>query len=126
MPQLHGKTYFRLEHYLPVSVLDKLNQTTIKEELPKLHSNYYGASDSEAEFEFLKVSKTNKNHGFKPIDQNIFSCCYTWRLAGSNLQLKCLFSDKGNILFAQNAKCSRKASAKEFKLAKEVIDLSLC
>lgn len=58
VPQLHGKTYFRLEHYLPVSVLDKLNQTTIKEELPKLHSNYYGASDTEAEFEFLKVSET--------------------------------------------------------------------
>lgn len=58
VPQLHGKTYFRLEHYLPVSVLDKVNQTTIKEELPKLHSNYYGASESEAEFEFLKVSKT--------------------------------------------------------------------
>ncbi len=58
VPQLHGKTYFRLEHYLPVSVLDKVNQTTIKEELPKLHSNYYGASESEAEFEFLKVSTT--------------------------------------------------------------------
>lgn len=58
--QLHGKTYFRLEHYLPVSVLDKVNQTNIKEELPKLHSNYYGASDTEAEFEFLKVSKIKK------------------------------------------------------------------
>lgn len=57
MPQLHGKTYFRQEHYLPVSVLDKVDQTTIKEELPKLHNNYYGASESEAEFEFLKVSE---------------------------------------------------------------------
>lgn len=54
--QLHGKTYFRLEHYLPASVLDKLNQSTIKEELSRLHSNYYEASDTEAEFEFLKVS----------------------------------------------------------------------
>lgn len=54
-PQLHGKTYFRVEHYLPASVLDKLNQSTIKEELSKLHSNYYEASDTEAEFEFLKV-----------------------------------------------------------------------
>ena len=56
--QLHGKTYFRLEHYLPVSVMEKVNQTAIKEELSKLHSNYYGASDTEAEFEFLKVSET--------------------------------------------------------------------
>lgn len=74
MPQLHRKTYFRLEHYLPVSVLDKVNQTTIKEELPKLHSNYYGASDTEAEFEFLRVSETRvySNHGFRQRDQNMF------------------------------------------------------
>ncbi|KAF7670466.1 hypothetical protein LDENG_00124820 [Lucifuga dentata] len=62
-PELHGKTYFRLEHYLPVSVLDKLDQTTIKEELPKLHSNYYGASESEAELEFLKVSQRLTEYG---------------------------------------------------------------
>uniref|UniRef100_A0A672YZ08 Tyrosine-protein phosphatase non-receptor type 13 n=1 Tax=Sphaeramia orbicularis TaxID=375764 RepID=A0A672YZ08_9TELE len=62
-PELHGKTYFRLEHYLPVSVLDKVDQTTIKEELPKLHSNYYGASESEAEFEFLKVSQRLTEYG---------------------------------------------------------------
>ncbi|XP_059213928.1 tyrosine-protein phosphatase non-receptor type 13 [Centropristis striata] len=62
-PELHGKTYFRLEHYLPMSVLDKVDQTTIKEELPKLHSNYYGASDSEAEFEFLKVSQRLTEYG---------------------------------------------------------------
>ncbi|XP_031716160.1 tyrosine-protein phosphatase non-receptor type 13 isoform X2 [Anarrhichthys ocellatus] len=62
-PELHGKTYFRLEHYVPVSVLDKVDQTTIKEELPKLHSNYYGASDSDAEFEFLKVSQRLTEYG---------------------------------------------------------------
>ncbi|XP_072227811.1 tyrosine-protein phosphatase non-receptor type 13 isoform X2 [Leuresthes tenuis] len=62
-PELHGKTYFRLEHYLPVSVLDKVDQTTLREELPKLHSNYYGASDSEAELEFLKVSQRLTEYG---------------------------------------------------------------
>ncbi|KAM3873959.1 tyrosine-protein phosphatase non-receptor type 13 [Diretmus argenteus] len=61
--ELHGKTYFRLEHYLSVSVLDKLEQSAIKEELPKLHSNYYGASESEAEFEFLKVSQRLTEYG---------------------------------------------------------------
>lgn len=73
--QLHGKTYYRLEHYLPVSVLDKVNQATIKDELPKLHSNYYGASESETEFEFLKVSKTSvyKNHCFRSMKHNILS-----------------------------------------------------
>ncbi|XP_055087486.1 tyrosine-protein phosphatase non-receptor type 13 isoform X4 [Periophthalmus magnuspinnatus] len=62
-PELHGKTYFRLEHYIPVSVLDKLDQTTLREELPKLHSNYYGASESDAEFEFLKVSQRLTEYG---------------------------------------------------------------
>uniref|UniRef100_A0A3B5QZH6 Protein tyrosine phosphatase non-receptor type 13 n=1 Tax=Xiphophorus maculatus TaxID=8083 RepID=A0A3B5QZH6_XIPMA len=62
-PELHGKTYFRLEHYLPVSILDKVDQTTLREELPKLHSNYYGASESEAEFEFLKVSQRLAEYG---------------------------------------------------------------
>uniref|UniRef100_A0A665WTZ5 Protein tyrosine phosphatase non-receptor type 13 n=1 Tax=Echeneis naucrates TaxID=173247 RepID=A0A665WTZ5_ECHNA len=62
-PELHGKTYYRLEHYLPVSVLDKVDQSTIKDELPKLHSNYYGASESEAEFEFLKVTQRLTEYG---------------------------------------------------------------
>ncbi|XP_047425832.1 tyrosine-protein phosphatase non-receptor type 13 isoform X2 [Mugil cephalus] len=62
-PELLGKTYFRQEHYLPMSVLDKVDQSTIKEELPKLHSNYYGASDSEAELEFLKVCQKLTEYG---------------------------------------------------------------
>ncbi|XP_028273173.1 tyrosine-protein phosphatase non-receptor type 13 isoform X3 [Parambassis ranga] len=62
-PEIHGKAYFRSEHYLPVSIFDKVDQTTIKEELPKLHSNYYGASETEAEFEFLKVSQRLTEYG---------------------------------------------------------------
>ncbi|XP_064164989.1 tyrosine-protein phosphatase non-receptor type 13 isoform X1 [Anguilla rostrata] len=62
-PELHGKTYFRLEHYLPASVLDKRDQTSIKEDLPKLHSTYYGASEAETEFEFLKVSQKLTEYG---------------------------------------------------------------
>ncbi|KAK0146162.1 Tyrosine-protein phosphatase non-receptor type 13 [Merluccius polli] len=61
--ELHGKTYFRLEHYLPVSVLDKLEQSAVKEKLPRLHSNYYGVPESEAEFEFLKVSQRLPEYG---------------------------------------------------------------
>lgn len=71
VPQLHGKTYFRLEHYLPVTVLDKVNQTAIKEELSKLHSNYYGAADTEAEFEFLKVSESRAQMENPPCDCQI-------------------------------------------------------
>ncbi|XP_035040325.2 tyrosine-protein phosphatase non-receptor type 13 isoform X2 [Hippoglossus stenolepis] len=61
--ELHGKTYFRLEHYLPVSILDKVDQATLKEELPKLHRNYYGVSELEAESEFIEVSQRLTEYG---------------------------------------------------------------
>ncbi|CAL8327342.1 unnamed protein product [Boreogadus saida] len=62
-PELHGKTYFRLEHYLSVSVLDKLEQAAVKEKLPRLHSNYYGVPEGQAELEFLKVSQRLTEYG---------------------------------------------------------------
>ncbi|KAL2099649.1 hypothetical protein ACEWY4_004043 [Coilia grayii] len=62
-PELHGKTYFRMEHYLPASVMDKLDQTSLKEDLPKLHSSYYGVTEEEAEFEFLKVCQRLTEYG---------------------------------------------------------------
>lgn len=49
-------SYFRLEHYLPARVMEKLDVAYIKEELPKLHNTYSGASEKETELEFLKVS----------------------------------------------------------------------
>lgn len=49
-------SYFRLEHYVPARVMEKLDLPYIKEELPKLHSTYVGASEKETELEFLKVS----------------------------------------------------------------------
>lgn len=109
MPQLHGKTYFRLEHYLPVTVLDKVDQTTIKEELPKLHSNYYGASESEAEFEFLKVSKTrvNRNRGFRQNKYqyilSYYNTCNTLHLLCSDVRVICLFCNKPDERF----KCTK-------------------
>lgn len=54
--QVHGLSYFRLEHYVPARVMEKLDLSYIKEELPKLHSTYVGASEKETELEFLKVS----------------------------------------------------------------------
>ncbi|XP_066566845.1 tyrosine-protein phosphatase non-receptor type 13 isoform X2 [Amia ocellicauda] len=62
-PEIHGKTYFRLEHYLPATVLEKVDQTSIKEELPKLHATYFGASEMETEFEFLKVCQKLTEYG---------------------------------------------------------------
>lgn len=54
--QVHGLSYFRVEHYVPARVIEKLDLSYIKEELPKLHSTYVGASEKETELEFLKVS----------------------------------------------------------------------
>ncbi|KAM9450564.1 tyrosine-protein phosphatase non-receptor type 13 isoform 2-T2 [Clarias gariepinus] len=62
-PELHGKTYFRTEHYLPANIMEKLDQSSMKEELSKMHSNYYGAKEDEAEFEFLKVSQRLTEYG---------------------------------------------------------------
>jgi len=50
-------SYFRLEHYVPARVMENLDLSYIKEELPKLHSSYVGASEKETELEFLKVSR---------------------------------------------------------------------
>ncbi|XP_018431695.1 PREDICTED: tyrosine-protein phosphatase non-receptor type 13 [Nanorana parkeri] len=53
--EVHGLAYFRLEHYLPARVIEKMDLSYMKEELSRLHSTYTGASERETELEFLKV-----------------------------------------------------------------------
>ncbi|XP_027709180.1 tyrosine-protein phosphatase non-receptor type 13 isoform X10 [Vombatus ursinus] len=62
-PEVHGMSYFRLEHYLPARVTEKLDLSYVKEELPKLHSTYIGASEKETEMEFLKVCQRLTEYG---------------------------------------------------------------
>ncbi|KAM4854455.1 tyrosine-protein phosphatase non-receptor type 13 isoform 5-T5 [Thomomys bottae] len=62
-PEIHGVSYFRLEHYLPARVMEKLDSSYIKEELPKLHNTYAGASEKETELEFLKVCQRLTEYG---------------------------------------------------------------
>nr|XP_020140187.1 tyrosine-protein phosphatase non-receptor type 13 isoform X4 [Microcebus murinus] len=62
-PEVHGMSYFRLEHYLPARVMEKLDLSYIKEELPKLHNTYVGASEKETELEFLKVCQRLTEYG---------------------------------------------------------------
>ncbi|KAM7326610.1 hypothetical protein ACRRTK_015088 [Alexandromys fortis] len=62
-PEVHGMSYFRLEHYLPARVMEKLDVSYIKEELPKLHNTYAGASEKETELEFLKVCQRLIEYG---------------------------------------------------------------
>ncbi|XP_064225034.1 tyrosine-protein phosphatase non-receptor type 13 isoform X7 [Aotus nancymaae] len=62
-PEVHGMSYFRMEHYLPARVMEKLDLSYIKEELPKLHNTYVGASEKETELEFLKVCQRLTEYG---------------------------------------------------------------
>ncbi|XP_075462010.1 tyrosine-protein phosphatase non-receptor type 13 isoform X4 [Ascaphus truei] len=61
--EVHGMSYFKLEHYLPVRVMEKLDLSYLKEELPRLHSTYAGASEKETELEFLKVCQRLQEYG---------------------------------------------------------------
>ncbi|XP_060134405.1 tyrosine-protein phosphatase non-receptor type 13 isoform X7 [Zootoca vivipara] len=61
--EVHGLSYFRTEHYLPARVLENLDLSNVKEELPKLHSSYAGASEKEAELEFLKICQRLTEYG---------------------------------------------------------------
>ncbi|XP_039217115.1 tyrosine-protein phosphatase non-receptor type 13 isoform X1 [Crotalus tigris] len=61
--EVHGLSYFRTEHYLPARVIENLKLPNVKEELPKLHSTYGGASEKEAEIEFLKICQRLTNYG---------------------------------------------------------------
>ncbi|KAM5194051.1 tyrosine-protein phosphatase non-receptor type 13 isoform 2-T2 [Mantella aurantiaca] len=61
--EVHGLAYFRLEHYLPVRVIEKMDLSYMKEELPRLHNTYSGASERETELEFLKVCQRLPEYG---------------------------------------------------------------
>ncbi|XP_067876801.1 FERM and PDZ domain-containing protein 2 isoform X2 [Heterodontus francisci] len=61
--EVHGKNYYRVEHYIPPSVMEKMALTCIKEELPRLHSTYFNLSEEEAEMEYLKVTQQLPEYG---------------------------------------------------------------
>lgn len=62
-PDVHGLAYFRMENYLPVRVIERLDLSYLKEELPRLHNTYAGASEKETEVEFLKVCQRLSEYG---------------------------------------------------------------
>ncbi|XP_072138668.1 FERM and PDZ domain-containing protein 2 [Mobula birostris] len=63
VPEVHGKNYYRVEHYIPPSVLEKMALTCVKEELPRLHFTYFDLSEEEAEMEYLKVTQQLPEYG---------------------------------------------------------------
>lgn len=55
-PQMHGKSYFRVEDYVPVSRIEKMTLAYVQRELAKLHRMNRSLFEDEAELEFLKVT----------------------------------------------------------------------
>ncbi|KAF4013128.1 hypothetical protein G4228_004534 [Cervus hanglu yarkandensis] len=122
-PEVHGVSYFRLEHYLPPRVMEKLDLSYIKEELPKLHNTYMGASEKETELEFLKKKKItlqNTSDGIKHAFQtdNSKICQYLLHLCSSQhkfqLQLRARQSN-------QDAQDIERASFRSLNLQAESV-----
>ncbi|XP_066477470.1 FERM and PDZ domain-containing protein 2 [Tiliqua scincoides] len=62
-PEVHGKTYFRVEDYIPPHQIEKLTLEHIQFELAKLHRRTHSLFEEEAELEFLKVTQKLPEYG---------------------------------------------------------------
>ncbi|NXS96874.1 FRPD2 protein, partial [Jacana jacana] len=54
--EMHGKSYFRVEDYIPASRIEKMTLAYVQRELAKLHRMNRSLFEDEAELEFLKVT----------------------------------------------------------------------
>ncbi|CAM4591661.1 unnamed protein product [Caretta caretta] len=62
-PEMHGKNYFRVEDYVPVSRIEKMTLESIQRELAKLHRMNHSLFEDEAELEFLRVTQQLPEYG---------------------------------------------------------------
>ncbi|NWW73196.1 FRPD2 protein, partial [Climacteris rufus] len=62
-PEMHGKSYFRVEDYVPVSRIEKMTLAYVQRELAKLHRMNRSLFEDEAELEFLKVTQQLPEYG---------------------------------------------------------------
>ncbi|XP_077470416.1 tyrosine-protein phosphatase non-receptor type 13 [Stigmatopora argus] len=63
MPELYGKSYYQLEHYVSKRMLDKLALPSVKDELPRLHGSHAPMAPEEAETEYLKIAQQLPEYG---------------------------------------------------------------
>ncbi|XP_068806305.1 FERM and PDZ domain-containing protein 2 isoform X2 [Struthio camelus] len=61
--EMHGKSYFRVEDYVPASRIEKMTLAYIQRELAKLHRINRSLFEDEAELEFLKVIQQLPEYG---------------------------------------------------------------
>ncbi|XP_061214796.1 FERM and PDZ domain-containing protein 2 isoform X2 [Neopsephotus bourkii] len=62
-PEMHGKSYFRVEDYVPASRIEKMTLAHVQRELAKLHRMNRSLFEDEAELEFLKVTQQLPEYG---------------------------------------------------------------
>ncbi|NWI19826.1 FRPD2 protein, partial [Crypturellus soui] len=61
--EMHGKSYFRVEDYVPTSRIEKMTLANVQRELAKLHRVNRSLFEDEAELEFLKVTQQLPEYG---------------------------------------------------------------
>ncbi|XP_074449150.1 FERM and PDZ domain-containing protein 2 [Larus michahellis] len=61
--EMHGKSYFRVEDYIPASRIEKMTLAYVQRELAKLHHMNRSLFEDEAELEFLKVTQQLPEYG---------------------------------------------------------------
>ncbi|NXI68684.1 FRPD2 protein, partial [Anseranas semipalmata] len=61
--EVHGKSYFRVEDYIPASRIQKMTLPYVQRELAKLHRMNRSLFEDEAELEFLKVTQQLPEYG---------------------------------------------------------------
>ena len=55
--QVYGRSYYRVDHYISKSVMEKRALPSIKDELLRLHASNTQMLSDESELEFLKVTR---------------------------------------------------------------------
>ncbi|XP_072523704.1 FERM and PDZ domain-containing protein 2 [Salminus brasiliensis] len=63
MPEVYGKNYYRPEHYVSRSMLEKMALPCLKDELLRLHANNASMVAEESELEFLKAIQQLPEYG---------------------------------------------------------------
>ncbi|NXO04493.1 FRPD2 protein, partial [Rhinopomastus cyanomelas] len=61
--EMHGKSYFRIEDYIPASRIERMTLVYVQRELAKLHRMNRSLFEDEAELEFLKVTQQLPEYG---------------------------------------------------------------
>ncbi|XP_053357962.1 FERM and PDZ domain-containing protein 2 isoform X3 [Clarias gariepinus] len=63
IPEVYGKNYFQMEHYIPKRVMEKIALPSLRDELPALHANNANMLQEDAEIEFLKTVQQLPEYG---------------------------------------------------------------